>query len=112
MYIVLLSFNIYYDPTPPSWKVVANGIYPPICSIVTTRKGVCVYQYVVSLSLNLSSMFLLGTPMVRLSNQVLKVNLRFPILNVCINLVVLCHQSAAHRLQFIPKYSSYIVIRK
>ena len=71
MYIVLLSFNIYYDPAPPSYNVVANCIYPPVYSIVTTRKGACIQQCIIYLSVNLSSVVLLGTPVVLLNNKVL-----------------------------------------
>ena len=36
----LVIFTLYYYPAPPPWKVVANSIYPPICIIFATRKGV------------------------------------------------------------------------
>ena len=36
----LIIFTIYYDPAPPPYKVVENSIYPHVCSIFTTRKGV------------------------------------------------------------------------
>ena len=71
MHIIVLSFTLYCDPSTSSCKVAANGIYPPDCSILTTRKGVCICHYIVSLSNNLSTVVLLGSPVVRLSNQVL-----------------------------------------
>ena len=36
----LVIITIYYEPVTPPWKVAYNSIYPPVCSIVTTRKGV------------------------------------------------------------------------
>ena len=42
MYIVFLSFTLYCDPEPSLCKVVANSIYHYVCSIVTTRKYVCI----------------------------------------------------------------------
>ena len=71
MCIVSLYFTLYYDPVPPTWKVMVNSIYPPVYSIFTNRKGVSIWYYVVSLSLNLSSVVLLCPPVVRLSNQVI-----------------------------------------
>ena len=38
----LLIFILYYGPEPPPWDVVANSIYPPVCSIVTAIKGLCI----------------------------------------------------------------------
>ena len=67
MYIVLLSFTLYYDTVTSSCRVVANSIYPYVCIIVTTRKVACIYQYVVTLSLNLYSVVFLCPPVVRLS---------------------------------------------
>ena len=67
MYIVLLSFTLYCDPAPSLCKVVANSIYHSVYSIVATRKYVCIYQYVISLSNNLYYVVLLGPPVVRLS---------------------------------------------
>ena len=49
------------------WIIVCT----PFCSIVNTRKGLCIYQYLVYLSLNLYYGVLIGPPVVRLSNQVL-----------------------------------------
>ena len=43
-------------------------LYPTVCSIVTTRKGVCKYHYIVCLRSCLSSVVLRGPPVVRLSN--------------------------------------------
>ena len=67
MYIILLSFTIYYEPEPPLCKVVINSIYPHVYSIVTTRKGVCIYQYIVYFRSCLSSVVQQGPHVVRLS---------------------------------------------
>ena len=70
-------------------------LYYPVYSIVTTRKGVYIYQYVVYLILRPSSVVLQGTPMASLSNQVITGSPGFPNPNGGINLVELCYQSVA-----------------
>ena len=87
MYIILLSFTLYCDPLTSLCKLVANSIYPPVCSIFTNRKGVCIWQYVVSLSNNLSSVVLLCPPVFCTSvTKFSWVHLRSLILNGGINL--------------------------
>ena len=68
MYIVLLS--LFFTMTPYLlhgrwWQTV----YPPAYSIVTTRKGVCPYQYIVCLRSCISSVVQRDPPVVRLSNS-------------------------------------------
>ena len=62
----LVIFTFCYYLVPPTWKVVVNSIYPPVFSIINTRKGVCIYKYIVYLRYYLSSVAQLGTPVVRL----------------------------------------------
>ena len=64
MYIFLLSFTLYYEPAPSTWKAMANSIYPPFCSIVPTRNYVCIQQYIVYLRSCLSSVDQQGPPVV------------------------------------------------
>ena len=70
MYIVLLSLSFtmtLHFLRGRWWPIVC----PHFCSIVTTRKGVCIYKYIVYLRLNLSYVVLFGPPVALLSNQVL-----------------------------------------
>ena len=38
----LVIFTLYYEPTPPPLKVLANSIYTPVSRIFTTIKSVCI----------------------------------------------------------------------
>ena len=95
MYIVLL-----YLPLTTILHLLRGRLWPivycPVYSIVNTRKGVCLYHYVVYLIISLSSVVLQGHPVVRLSNQVLMGSPGFHKPNRGINLVALCYQSAAY----------------